>query len=109
MRRVVSICSAMACGRSSQQCISQNDRVIVSLIMSREDQCDTAGSRATAEFTELLAMLLNLARVAPAKFLPTRGIMPEPGAQARAGGYRLVPLIDGGIRLPDAPRPQAID
>src|SRR6185312_547048 len=54
-------------------------------------------------------MLFDLRRVAAAKFLPAGGIVAKPFPQRGAGRYVLDPLIDGGIHLPDAARPQPID
>src|SRR6185437_504413 len=54
-------------------------------------------------------MLFDLRRVAAAKFLPAGGIVAKPFPQRGAGRYVLGPLIDGGIHLPDAARPQPID
>src|SRR6185437_2118189 len=54
-------------------------------------------------------MLLDLRRVAAAKFLPAGGIVAKPFPQRGAGRYVLGPLIDGGVHLPDAARPQPID
>src|SRR5581483_7297133 len=52
---------------------------------------------------------VELFAVAADELAPPLGLMFEPAAQGHAGGDVLQPQVDGGVRLVQATRPEAID
>ncbi len=89
--------------------IPQHDRIVVKLVTRSEYERDRAFACRRAQFRELIGMIVDLGRVAPAEFLPADRIMPEPFPQRRAGSNVLDPSIDACGRLSHPARPQPID
>jgi hypothetical protein len=52
--------------------------MVMELVVSRKDECNSAGSGVRAQFVELFPMSMNLIRVSSSKFVPTLGIMSKP-------------------------------
>ena len=93
----------------TQKNVSQDDGMVMNLVMGREDERDPAGFSARAEFVEPPPMSVNLFRVSSSKFLPARWIMPKPIAQHGTGRDALVPLIDSCACFVDPSWPQAVN
>jgi hypothetical protein len=93
---------------SSQKNIPQGNRVVMSLVVSREHERDRASPCQGPQSAELFGMLVDLRSIAAAKLRPSIGIVTEPFSQGRAGREILDPLIDRGVCFPDPARPQAI-
>lgn len=89
--------------------LSQNNSVVMSLIMCCKNECNRPSLSEGAQFAEPAAMPMYLFRVAASKLVPAGRIMPEPPPQRGAGGNVLGPQIDRSIRLPDPTGPQTVD
>ena len=78
-------------------------------ISGRVDEGDRALLGTAAEIRQPFCLLGEFGAVAAAELVPTFGIMAEPSAQFRTWRDFLDPLVEPGLRLADAARPQAID
>ena len=91
------------------KCVAQHDSVVVILIVSRIDQRQRAFACERAKLAQQFLMGRQFATIAKLELLPARRIVPKPAAKLGARRDLLQPAIDRGVRLAQAPRPQAID
>jgi hypothetical protein len=93
----------------AKQDFSQNDRVVMSLIMRRKNECNSSSLGESTQLAEPVGMLMYLLRVAASKLVPASGIMPEPPPQRSAGCDVLGPQINRSIHFLDPAGPKTVD
>lgn len=93
----------------SQQNLSQDDGIVVGLVMSRVDERDRAVSYQVAEPVELIAMRVDFRRISPTEFVPAGGIVSEPFPKLGAWREFFHPAVDAGIDLLDPARPKPVN
>ena len=94
---------------SSKNGLPQHEGMIVVPVPGRIDEGDRAFSGTATEIGQRFCVLGELFAVPAAKLVPMFGIMAEPSAQLCAWGNFLDPVVEPGVRLADAARPQPID
>ncbi|KQU87761.1 hypothetical protein ASD12_30370 [Mesorhizobium sp. Root102] len=93
----------------SQQNLSKDDRIVVGLVMSRVDECDSVLPYQVAQSVKFIAMLMDFRRISPAEFLPAGWIVSEPFPKLGAWREFLHPMVDGGFGLLDPARPKPVN
>src|SRR4051812_48243449 len=91
-----------------QQYLPEHDGVVVNLIMGRVDKRDRTFSRQVVQSFELLAMFLDLLRIASAEFFPAGWIVSEPFSQFRARREFFCPMVYRSVGLLETSRPKPI-
>jgi hypothetical protein len=94
---------------SSENGVPQYEGMIVVRLLGRIDEGDRALMGTATELVQRFCVLGEFVAVSAAELVPTFGIMAEPGAQLCARGDLLDPVVEPGVCLADAARPQAID
>src|SRR5262249_4425245 len=91
------------------QHIAQHNGIIVRFVTRGEDERDRPLPRKRPQPLERVGMLAQLFEITAPEFLPALRIVAEPFSQYAARRDILHPLVDRGVRLLDAPRPQPVD
>lgn len=94
---------------SSENGVPQHEGVVVVPIPGCIDEGDGALLGTATEIVQQFCVLGEFGVVSAAEFVPTFGIMAEPGAQLCAWSDLLDPVVEFGVSLADTARPEAID
>ena len=88
----------------------QHYSIVMLFIARPEDQRDWPLAGQPKQLIELFGMMLELGQyTAPSKLVPVTDIVPEPSSQFGAWREFPEPVIDSGLLLSHAARPQPVD
>src|SRR5437870_1385012 len=92
----------------AQQNLSEDDGIVVGLVMCRVDERDCAFPHQAAQSVKFIAVLTDFRCVSPAKFLPASRIVSEPFPKFGAWREFLHPTVDRCVGLLDPARPKPV-
>jgi hypothetical protein len=93
----------------AQDDFAQDDRVVVLFVTRAINERNRPAPRQCSQMLELIGAGAKLGAIALPKLLPATWVVSKPFPKLGARSELLYPLVDAGLRLFEAARPQPID